>query len=135
MTTDEARDIMFDIIQTVATAQNIQLTFTDVPVTVPSSNLVWGRLTLRHAEGGQGSLTGGLGTVRYDATGTLWLQLFAPKGDGYTAGYQAAQHFLNALRKYRGSIWFRNMRVMERGEDGAFERVDVLTEFEYSDIQ
>jgi hypothetical protein len=135
VTTDEARDVMLGIIQTVATAQSVTLTFTDVPAKVPSANLVWGRVVLRHATGGQGSLTGGLGTTLYKAGGVLWLQLFAPVGDGSTAGYQKAQYFLNAIRLYRGDVWFRNMRVMERGKDGGFERIDVLTDFEYTDTQ
>jgi hypothetical protein len=135
VTTDEARDIMLGLIQEVATAQEVPLTFTDVPAKVPSANTVWGRVVLRHGTGGQGSLTGGLGVTLYDAGGVLWLQLFAPIGDGSTAGYQKSQYFLNALRTYRGSVWFRNMRVMERGKEGAFERIDVISDFEYTDSQ
>jgi hypothetical protein len=126
---------MLAIHQEVADAQDVPLTFTDVPAKVPSVNTVWGRVVLRHATGGQGSLAGAGATKLFDAKGVLWLQLFGPKGDGSTAVYQKAQFFLNALRTYRGNVWFRNMRVMERGADGSFERVDVLTDFEYTDIQ
>lgn len=135
MTPEEARDEMFGIIQTVATARTVAMTYPDVPGKVPIANSPWGRLLLRHATGGQASLTGGLGTVKFEAAGLLWLQLFFPKGDGLTKAYQESQYFLNAVRKHRGSVWFRNMRVMERGDDGGFERVDVLAEFQYTDVQ
>jgi hypothetical protein len=133
VTFDEARDAMLAVFK--AAWGNRAALYSDVPGTPPTTEVVWARVTVLHATGGQGSLTGGLGTVQWDNKGVLWIQVFAPKGDGGKAGYEAAQLLVNAYRDARGSVWYRNIRMNEMGTDGAFERFDVKADFEYTDVR
>jgi hypothetical protein len=135
MTPQQAVDEMMGIIKTVAQAQSVTVLWPDVPGDPPtSSSAVWARANVFHADGGQGSLTGGLGTTMYDANGVLWLQLFAPVGDGKVKGYNVGKEFLNALRQHSGSVWLRRHRIEEGGQDGAFNKFDIKADFEYSDV-
>lgn len=134
MTAQEAVDEMYKIIEDVGTAQTVQILWPDVPEDPPATEVAWARPSVKHADGGQGSLTGGLGTAMYDAMGTLWIQVFAPRGDGKVSGYGKAQAFLNALRQHSGSVWLRRHRLEEMGQDGDFNRFDVKAEFEYYDV-
>lgn len=134
MTFDEARDAMLAVFRSAWTAPRVAV-YTDVPGDVPAGNVVWARPVIRTATGRQGSLTGGLGTVRWERRGVLWIQVFAPVGDGGTAGYAAAQDLVNAYQSERGSVWYRNIRMNEMGADGAFERFDVKADFEYGDVR
>lgn len=108
-------------------------TYNDVPATAAS--VVWARATVKHAEGRQGSLTGGLGTTRWKRTGILWIRVFSPQGDGGKAGLEAAQLLVNAYQDARTDVWYRNVRMSEAGADGAFQRFDVKADFEYEDVR
>lgn len=117
-----------------------QVTYTDVPATVPQgagpSEQVWCRVTVRHETGRQSSLTGGLGTQRYTNRGTLWVQVFGPMGDGSTAGRGAAQTVAGAFRDAKIGVLFRDVTPpIEKGADGAFSRFDVKAKFEYDEVR
>jgi len=133
VTFDEARDAMLAAFKA-AWDPRVAL-YADVPGEPPTDSVVWARVKVLHAVGRQGSLTGGLGTVKYERQGILWIQVFSPVGDGNKAGYDAAQCLVNAYQAARGSIWYRNIRMDEMGTDGAFERFDVKADFEYTDVR
>lgn len=142
LTPDQARDVMLKVHRDawlLAGYTDQQVTYTDVPCTVPQgagpSEQVWCRVTVRHATGRQSSLTGGLGTQRYTNRGTVWVQVFAPIGDGSTAGYGASQTVVGAFRDAKTAVLFRNVRFSEAGKDGAFERFDVKADFEYDEVR
>lgn len=135
MTYDEARDVMQTLAATVAAAQTVTMRYPDVPSDPPTAEVVWARVSVLHATGGQGSLTGGHGTVRYERQGTLWIELYAPAGDGNAAGYAKSQEFINAIQAYRGDIWFRNVHMREMGPDGAWQRFDIKATFQYDDVR
>lgn len=135
MTFDEARDAMQAIVKVVGDAQSVILRYPDVPGDPPTTSVVWARVNVLHATGRQGSLTGAHGTVRYQRQGTLWIQLFAPPGDGNAAGYSKSQEFVNALQAYRGDIWFRNVLMSEAGADGTWQRFDIKATFQYDDVR
>jgi hypothetical protein len=133
VTFEEGKDAILAVF--LAAWGNRPMTFNDVPAVVTSSQQVWARATVRHADGGQDSLTGGLGTVRYKRKGVVWIQVFAPVGDGETAGLIAAQLLVNAYQDAQTDVWYRNVRMSEAGADGAFQRFDVKADFEYSDVR
>ncbi len=137
MTSEEATDLMLAVVNATALAYSpaIPMRYLDVPGDPPAENVVWARGSVLHATGGQGSLTGGNGTTLYENKGLLLVEVYAPVGDGKVAGRRAAQAFLNAIRSYRGAVWFRGMHMQEAGRDGAFERFDVKTNFEYDDVR
>lgn len=136
MTHNEARDAMLGVFLAVWTPLGFAATYTDVPAVPPGTQKVWARVTVRHAPtGGLRSLTGGLGTAMYERKGTLWIAVFAPPGDGSVAGYDAAQAVENAYQSARLSVWFRNVRMEEMGNDKGYERFDVKCDFEYTDVR
>jgi hypothetical protein len=135
MTYDEARDEMQAIVKTVADAQSITLRYPDIPGDPPATEVVWARVSVLHATGRQGSLTGAHARVRWERQGTLWIELYSPAGDGNAVGYAKSQEFINALQSYRGDIWFRNVHMQEQGPDGAWQRFDVKATFQYDDVR
>jgi len=108
--------------------------YPNVPDTIPTGNVLWARVTVLTANGSQSSLAGDTGDTLFDNTGTLWIQVFAPVGDGDVAGLTAAQSVVDAYRKARGHVWYRNIRMNEMGADGAFTRFDVKADFQYTDV-
>ena len=134
MTFDEACDTMQTVFKTVWDPR--VAVYPDVPGSVPPQDAVlWARVNIKHAVGRQGSLTGGLGTTVWERRGTLWIEVYAPVGDGLKAGRDAAQEIVNAYQAERSGIWYRNIRMVEMGTDGAFERFDVKADFEYRDVR
>lgn len=135
VTFDEGRDAMLGIFWAVWQPLGFPVTYTDVPAVTPTENKVWSRPTIRHQIGAQGSLAGSTGTKIYDRKGLIWIQVFAPPGDGLVAGYAAAQALVNAFEDAKQDVWFRNVRLEEFGNDKGFERLDVKADFEYTDVR
>lgn len=135
MTFDEARDVMCATFLTAWEPLGYPAVWTDVASTIPETEKVWARVVIRHANGGQGSLAGDTGVKRWERTGTLFVQVFAPVGDGTLAGYDAAQAVVNAFQSARDCVWYRNIRINEVGADGAFEQINVLVDFSYDDVR
>lgn len=140
MTADQARDSMLTVFKAAwdllgSPAGSFPAIYSDVPGSVPTTETVWARVTVRHAVSRTRSLSGGLGTQRYENTGTLWVQVFAPVGDGSSAGYAASQAVVNAYRDANTSVLYRNVTMTELGNEGAFERFDVKADFEYDDVR
>lgn len=127
---------MLDLVTRAWAPSGYPMQYTDVGGAPPDIQTPWARVILRHVSGGQASLAGADGTSRWYNQGTLFVQVFAPVGDGSTAAYDAAQIILDALRGARaGAVWFRNPRINEVGTSGAFEQVNVISEFTYDAIR
>lgn len=109
--------------------------YPDIPGDPPAGEVLWARATVQHATGAQSSLASDIGTRRFTAKGFLWVQVFAPTGDGSSAALTAAQAIVNAYRVARLAVLFRDVGLIEMGRDGAFTRVDVKANFEYDDIR
>lgn len=108
----------------------------DLPAATPASEAVWARVSIQHATGTQGSLAGEQGVRRWDNRGVLIVQVFAPVGDGKKKVREAAQVVVNAYRGAKdGSVWFRNTRMNEIGASGAFNQINVITDFQYDDLR
>lgn len=108
--------------------------YPDMPGDPPAGDVLWARATVQHITGAQTSLASDVGTRRFTAKGLLWVQVFAPAGDGSTGASTAAQAIVNAYRTARLAVLFRNVTLVDMGGDGAFTRVDVKANFEYDDI-
>lgn len=110
--------------------------WTDVPGDTPTGNTVWARVIIRHADGRQSSLADDTGQKRWLREGTVFIQVFAPVGDGSAAGYDAAQLVVNAYQAAKHcNVWFRNVRMNEVGNSGSFEQINVLATFSYDDVR
>lgn len=136
MTPERAQDIILGVFKTAWDTTGFPAVYTDVPGEKPTSETVWARATIRHATGRQTSLAGDVGTRRFTDKGTVFVQVFAPVGDGSTACYAAARLVQNAFRDAKGlDVWFTDARMNEVGSDGAFEQINVLATFSYDDVR
>lgn len=136
MTFDEARDIILGVFKAAWDPTGFPAVWADVPGSASTSETVWARATIRHATGRQASLAGADGARRWSRTGTVYIQVFAPVGDGSKAGYEAAQIVVNAFQASRHSnVWFKDVRMNEAGTSGAFEQLNVLATFSYDDVR
>lgn len=142
MNAQQAKDIILTVFKTkwdaLVTAQSTVYgtpSYSDVPSEPPTSEKVWARATVHHAVARQSSLSSDVGTKRFTNKGFAWVQVFAPIGDGSTAALAASQAIVDAYRDAKTSVLFRNVRLEEKGCDGAFERVDVKAEFEYDEVR
>jgi Bacteriophage related domain of unknown function len=137
MTADEARDEMAAVFKAAwdtTSVPNNAIYPDKAGQTIPAGQ-AYAKLFLRHATGPQSSLGGAMGAKRYTQTGTLWVQVFAPVGDGLVTAYALAQTVVNAYRTARGTVWYRNVRMQEVGTSGAFEQINVLVTFNYDDVR
>lgn len=133
---EQARDLMFEVVLAAWPHAASNLLWTDLPSDVPPSKAVWGRAILRHEGGGQASLANANGRRRWERVGTLFVQVFAPVGDGSKQGYRTAQVLVDAFQDIKSSpVWYRNARLNEVGTSGAFEQINVMVNFSYDEVR
>lgn len=127
---------MFSVFKSTWDATGYAAVWPDVPGSAPpaSEEEPWARPTILHADGGQSSLSNAEGSKMWDNSGTLFLQLFIPVGQGATLGYQLARSVLSAYRSARGSVRYTRHRMRENGRDGAFSVFLCLVDFAYDDF-
>ena len=134
MTTQEAIDAMCKVFLDVWGTEN-PIVWSDFNARPATQNTPWARVILRHVDGRQSSLAGGLGTQRYDSSGVLTAQIFTPVGRGQTECYSLATKVQNAFRDAKLDVWFRNVRLNERGASGSFNQIDVRMDFIYDEVR
>lgn len=133
MTPDAARDEMLAVFKAAWDATGYHVAWSDNAAGAPPDEEPWARVTVRHADGMQGALSNAVGARLQTYVGTLWVDLYVPKGQGVTMGYTLARLVIEAYRAARGAVWYRRLRFQEAGDDGAFSRVIVLIDFTYDD--
>lgn len=132
MTPEAAVDEIFGVFKAAWDSTGYAALWPHLPGSPPKDEEVpWARVVLRHADGGQNSLSNSNGARMFGHTGTLWVQLFVPSGKGLTQGYALAHLVLQAYRDARGGVWYRNQRFREAGTSGAFDQINCLVDFEY----
>lgn len=131
---DAARDEILAVFKATWDLTGYAVVWSDNAAQPPAAEQPWARVTLRHADGRQTSLTNAGGAKKHTHVGTLYVQLFLPIGQGVTMGYPLARQVLQAYRAARGSVWYRNHRFREVGDDGAFEQINCLIDFTYDDL-
>lgn len=136
MTPEEAVDAILDIFKAAWDPTTFPAVYSDKPGKAPETEGVWARATVQHATGDQTSLAGETGTRRFTETGTVTVQVFAPLGDGRTEGYRASRIVRDAYRDARHpNVWFRNARIVEASDNGAFTQTNVLATFSYDSVR
>jgi hypothetical protein len=131
MNSRTARNTMLAVFKTVWDSTGYVVKYDDVPGSVPTTEVPWSRVTVRHMDGGQRGF--GNSSRLYEAKGTLTVQVFAPIGDGNKKAYDLAYSVMKAFRDAKTSVMFRNHRIREVGNSGAFEQINVLIDFSYDD--
>ena len=115
-----------------------EMVYDDILVSIPrNADSRWARVSVRHDGGSQESLSGPEGSKMWGRTGSVIVQVFTPQNTGMVASNAISQAFRNGFQGYSspGSIWFRDVRIEEIGNSGAFYQVNVIARFEYTQIQ
>ena len=98
----------------------------------------WARVTVRHSNGGQATLTGALGKRRYRYVGFIAVQIFVERADGEVSIDALAMIVKNAFEGVTtspGRVAFYRVRVNEVGQSGVWLQTNVLADFEYDEVR
>lgn len=97
----------------------------------------WARVVLRHSTARQASLSGALGTQRYERKGILAIQIFEPPGKGLSGATDLPKIVQDAYEGVRttNGVWFKDVVVNEVGVSGDFYQTNVIALFEYDEIK
>ncbi len=138
MNYDEARDQILGVFKAAWDTTEYAAIYPDVPDEVPQGEEgeAWARASVIHANGHQASLAGENGARRWQRDGIVTIQIFARVGDGLTKAYELAQLVSDAFQDAKNlGVWFRNVRIKEVGNSGAFEQINVLANFTYDQVR
>lgn len=105
----------------------------------PKQTESWVRLSFQHVTGNQSSLAGVDGVRRWNRTGILTAQCFAPLagGDAVNAATRFACVVRDALqgKQTDDCVWFRNPRIAEVGVDKDWYNVNAFINFDYDELR
>lgn len=135
MTPQEAIDAIGKVFKDAWDTTGGAAVYDDLPGSVPATEGLWARLTVRHGDGRQASLAGDGPARRWRNDGIVMIQVFAPMGDGGTAARAAAHVLMTAFRLAKLEVWFRATRMREIGASGAFYQINVSTTFTYDEVR
>lgn len=131
----EAEDVMAKMLIDALAPEGIQIQVVgDAPLAPPMSADLWCRIDIQHALGGQETLANFNGVRRYNRTGTIIVQCFAPLADrGNTRSGEIAE---KAVLVYEGKagaggVWFRNVRAIRIGAADGWFQYNAVAEFDY----
>lgn len=139
-TVAEARSIMLNIFKTKWSELQSPAYWVEYESTAgqpPTSRKPWARVTLRHRDGPQASLTGAEGECRrYSQFGTIYVQLFGPMGSGMKELYRLAGGVQTAYNQARRlPVIFRNVRIQEAGPSTLWDQINVVIDFVYDKVE
>ena len=137
-TYNQAVDDILDVFKTAWDTTTWKALYPNVGGSLPDDETdPWARVTLQHTDGGQASLTGGLGTTRWGRTGILTVQIFVPTGEGLSEARSLAKIVTDGFEgtSTTNGVWFRNARINEVGPDGDWFQTNVLIDFIYDEVK
>ena len=107
----------------------------------PPENVYWIRVSEQVVISGQASLSSSVGkpgSKRYQTTGLLFIQIFAPKSDpaAVPKGRLIQTALVNAFRAPSGdsNLWFRNQMPKPMGYNPTSYQFNVAVTYQYSEI-
>jgi len=135
VTEQDAVDQMLALFHTMWSQLGHPAHYPNTKFELPDESRTWARIVVQHAVARQSSLTGGLGKSKYKSAGTLFIQLFTPVNVGadYALCNQVTSVYVKAVTE--GCIWFKNVRINEIGQDGAFYQTNVVVDFSYEMVK
>lgn len=140
-TITEARDAINGVINTgwlaSAVTMALPMLWDDVKGDKPGHDanglpIAYGRTTVRHLQSNEETLGGeGVGTDLHE--GQVIVQVFAPKGDGYTRADAIAQVVKGFFQRKRftGGGWFYDVTASEAPSTGPWDQINVRASFRY----
>lgn len=134
-----ARDSILGVFRTALLASaypTVPVFYDDQAKDLPTSGS-WLRVDVQHVTGRQVNVGGAIGNRRYRYTGMVTIQIFTEFGKGQLDSDALAQLMKTTFRgKNTGTdaITFRNVRVVEAGQSGSWLQVNVITDFDYDEV-
>ena len=134
-----ARDEMLALIKKAFddNAPAVELVYDDMKASKPEGPAPWARATVRHTGGGESSISRGNGKGRYNRVGTVYVNLFAPPGDGLRVLDPLTKVALDAYegKTTPSGIWFTRVQAREIGIVNGLYQVNVLANFSYDEVK
>lgn len=104
----------------------------------PDPSKYWCRVSQITVDEDQATLSDDNGKRRYTSYGLVFVQLFCPKSDveAMAKGRSLAMIARNAFRgkTTSGRVWFRNARIKELDPDSDSIRFNIVSDYEYDEI-
>lgn len=137
LTITQARDEISTLFKVAWDATGYLVIWDDVGQPAPTDRSPWARFTIRHYDGAQATLANHSGQRRYRRSGTIFVQLFAPTGEGLSTLDEMAIVAMRAFegKSTAGGVWFRDVRLREVGVDGNWQQANVMADFEYDEVR
>jgi hypothetical protein len=136
LTYEEAVDEVLSMLKEVTDQYEYPVFYENTRKDRPDEEIAFIQVVLRHAFGNQATL-GGAGQRIFMRYGVLIATLNFPTGSGLSGPYGIAKAISDAFEgvSSQNGIWFRNIRISEKGRDGGYFQTDVIIEFEYSETK
>lgn len=136
----QARDEILAVFRTAwlasDTSKELPVKYPDVRFTPPKSG-AWAAITVQHMDGGQASLANHSGVRAYENIGTVTVQIFTESGNGQVLSDELVQLVVDSYRGTRTSsgVIFHKVRPVEVGTSGTWYQVNVVANFEYTEVR
>lgn len=105
----------------------------------PPKEFAYARYKILHRDGRQSSLTGASGEAKWNRTGLVVIQTFAPliSNKGLPIALQLGSIAREAYegKASPGGIWFRNATVREVGPTDGWFQVNTIVGFTYDEVK
>jgi hypothetical protein len=94
--------------------------------------LPWARVTVRTSQRNQKTFGSGPATRFYETLGMLFVEIYTPTGSGLAQAYELATLVRDAFEGFSSpsSIWYRNVRIQEAGQEGLWSHLNVLIDWQ-----
>lgn len=135
ITFEQASDEIHTLAKAAWDPSGYELHYEGVRTEKPADADPWATITIRHVTGQQRTL--GISNRLFERNGMVIFQIFIPSGNGLQVLYQLAKLFTDAFEGISSpsGVWFRNVRINEVGRDGQFHQLNVLVDFEYTEVK
>jgi hypothetical protein len=105
----------------------------------PSGEIVWANMHINFIGRKQVTFADYHGQKSYEITGQTMIDVFSPvmKGvnvNGLDVGLDACQAVVDAYSKNNGCMWFKEPKMKNKGNDGAFYKFTIFVDFVYYDL-
>lgn len=135
-TREQARDDVMKLINDALTGETLTIHWPGNSYEKPTADQTWVRISMQHVDGGQRALGKINGQRRYRHMGLLFIEVYAPLGDGLSHEDGVAMLLLDALKAARtpNGVILRNATGRESGPDGGWHKTVVQADFEYDEV-
>lgn len=137
-TMSQARDEVYAKFAAAWAATELPILYPDTKAEPIPATGAWCRITVSHNTSRHATLGGETGNRRFRRFGIVTVQIFTEYGDGQVTADRLATIARDAFEgevTSPGRVIFRNVRVVDVGQDGPWTQTNVLAEFEYDEIR